>query len=285
MPQIAVVTDTDASLPPDVVARHGIRQVPIMVHFGQEQFQDVIEMDGARLFARIDREGVLPTTSAPSPGQYVEAFQAAFDDGAQAAICFCVSSEVSASYAAAVNARDLLPERKITVVDTRSLAMGQGFTVIAAAEALEAGASAEEAVAQALDVRDRVHLYAALSTLKYLAMSGRVGGLAAGMANLLNIKPILTLQDGKLDLLEKVRTQRRSWARTIDLTAQALGDREIERLSIMHVNVPEDAQRFQAQVLQALPYDGEVIVTEMNPGLSVHSGAGIVGVVIVAGSD
>ena len=85
--------------------------------------------------------------------------------------------------------------------------------------------------------------------------------------------------------MEKVRTQRRSWARTIDLTAQAVGDREIERLSVMHVNVPEDAQRFQAQVLEALPYDGEVIVTEMNPGLSVHSGAGIVGVVIVAGSD
>jgi DegV family protein with EDD domain len=189
---------------------------------------------------------------------------------------------MSASYAAAVSGRDLMSERDITVVDSGMVSMGQGFMVMEAAEAAQAGASVKEALARAEDVRDRTSLYAALATLKYLAMSGRVGGLAAGMANLLNIKPILTIQEGKLDLLEKVRTQKRSWGRTIDLVEQDLAGRAIERVAILHVNVPEDGRRFQAQVLERLPYDGEVIFADMNPGLCVHTGQGLVGVVAVA---
>jgi DegV family protein with EDD domain len=282
MASIAVVTDTDASLPEDILAQYSIRQVPIMIHFGEELFEDCFEIDSARLFERVDRENTLPTTSAPSPGQFKKAYQAAFDEGAEAVLCFCISSNMSASYSAAVSGRDLMPDHDITVVDSETLAMGQGFMVVEAAEAIEAGASVEEAVARATDLRDRTHLYAALATLKYLAMSGRVGGLAAGMANLLNIKPILTLQEGKLDLLEKVRTQKRSWGRTIDLVEQDLAGRPIERMAILHVNAPEDGRRFQAQVLERLPYDGEVILAGINPGLCVHTGQGLVGVVAVA---
>ncbi|MBN1640879.1 MAG: DegV family protein [Anaerolineae bacterium] len=283
MGSIAIITDTDASLPAEIAARHGIRQVPINILFGTESYETGIDIDDAQTFARIDREGVLPTTSAPSPGQFVEAFEGAFDAGAEAAICFCVSSKVSATYSAALAARETMPERDISVVDTLSLSMGQGFMALAAAEAAAQGATVDQAVARAVAVRERTSLYAALSTLKYLAMSGRVGSLAAGMANLLNVKPILTIADGTLDLLEKVRAQRRAWARTIELTEQTVGDRAIERMAIIHVNVPEEARRFQEQVLAALPYQGDVIVAEVTPGLSVHSGAGMVGVVVVAG--
>jgi DegV family protein with EDD domain len=284
MSSIAIITDTDASLPAAVAARYGIRQVPIIVQFGTESYKTGLEIDDAQTFARIDREGILPTTSAPSPGQFVEAYQAAFEeDGTEAAICFCVSSEVSATYAAAVTARETMPERDITVVDTQSLSMGQGFVALTAAEAAQDGATKSEIVARALDVRDRSYLFAALSTLKYLAMSGRVGGLVAGMANLFNIKPILTIQDGKLDLLEKVRTQKKAWARTIDLTQQALDGRSVERMAILHVDVPEDAARFQEQLLAAVPYSGEIITADLTPGLSVHAGAGLVGTVVVAG--
>jgi DegV family protein with EDD domain len=120
MSSIAIITDTDASLPAEVAARYGIRQVPITVHFGQETFETGVDIDDARLFERVDREGKLPTTSAPAPGKFAEAYQAAFDAGAETVICFCVSGEVSATYSAAVNARDLLPEHDITVVDSRS---------------------------------------------------------------------------------------------------------------------------------------------------------------------
>jgi DegV family protein with EDD domain len=282
MHPIAIITDTDASLPDAVAARHDIRQVPIVVQFGQESLLSGTEIDDAQLFARVDREGVLPTTSAPSPGQFAEAFEEAFDDGAESVVCFCVSSEVSATYGAAMTAAGTFPGRDITVVDTLSLSMGQGYIALAAAEARDAGVPKDEIVAQALAIRDRTYLYAALATLKYLAMSGRVGGLAAGMANLLNIKPILTIQDGKLDLLEKVRTQRRAWARAIDLAVQSLDGRPVERLAILHVAVPDDARLFQEQVLAALPYEGEIIVAELGAGLSVHAGSGVVGLVAVA---
>jgi len=283
MSKIAIITDTDASLPKDIAEKFGIQQVPITVHFGDEILETGIDIDDAALFKRIDKEGKLPTTAAPAPGTYVTAFEKAFDGGADEVFCFAVSSEVSATYAAAMTAAKTLAERKITVVDTRSLSAGQGFQVLAAAEAAQAGKSTDEILAIAQNVLARSHFYGALSTLKYLAMSGRVGQLAAGMADMLNIKPILTIQAGKLDLLEKIRTKKKSWARTIELVADAVGGQPIDHMAIAHVAVPEAVQEFEAQLQANLECPEEIMVVELTPGLSVHTGVGLVGVGVVVG--
>ncbi len=285
MPTVHIITDTDASLPPDLEARYSIVQVPITVHFGEETYRSNLDIDDVKLFERIDRERRLPTTSAPSPGAFLEAYQNALAAGATSLICFCVSSEVSATYSAALSACQSLPGRDITVIDTRSLSMGQGYMVLAAAQAIAEGASKEAAITRALDVRDRTYLFTALSTLKYLAMSGRVGSIAAGMASLLNVKPILTIRDGKLDMLERVRTQGKSWQRTIELTSLALAGRPIEQMSILHVAAKEEAHRFESLVRRSLRCPDQSILAELTPGLSVHSGSGMVGLVVVAGKQ
>jgi DegV family protein with EDD domain len=284
LPKIAIITDTDASLPPDLAAQHGIRQVPILIQFGAEVYRTGLEIDDARLFARIDRENKLPTTTAPTPGQFVEAFQAAFDEGASAVICYCISRAMSASYEEAVAACDLLPGRDITVVDSATVSMVQGFMALAAAEAAQGGAPKAEVLAHAQAVRDRSHLFAALPTLKYLAMSGRVGQVAAGIANVLNVQPILTVRNGKLDLLERVRTRSRAWARTVELTLEAAGDRPVERWALVHVVAQAEALEFEKLLRARRPFPADRILAELTPGLSVHSGAGLVGVVFVAGS-
>jgi DegV family protein with EDD domain len=279
---IAIVTDTDSSLPAAVAAQFGIQQVPINIHFGEETFRSGVDIDDVEAFVRIDHDGKLPTTSAPTPGQFAEAYQAAFDAEATSVLCFCVSAEISGTYNAAITARELLPDRDITVVDSRTLSMGQGFMVLAAAEAIQQGASKEQAIAIAESLRERTYVYAALATLKYLAMSGRVGHLAAGMANLLNIKPVLTVRDGKLDMLEKVRTQQKAWNRVVELTIESLGGRPIERMGLIHVNAPEKAREFEVRLREHLTCPDDIITAEFTPGLAIHSGTGIVGVVVVA---
>ncbi len=281
MAEIAFITDTDCSLPEDLAARYHIQQVPITVQFGEESFLTGVGIDDTALFERIDREHKLPTTAAPSPGQFLEAYQAAFKNGAEAVLCFTVSSAISTTYGSAVTARELLPERDITVVDTRQLSLAQAFMVLAAAEAARQGASKEECLARAQSVGERAHLFAALSTVKYLAMSGRIGSIAAGMAELLSIKPILTARDGKLDMLEKVRTQRKAWERLIELTSEAAAGRPLERMGIAHVAALPAAREFAQQLRARLDCPADILVAELTPGLSVHTGSGLVGVVFV----
>ena len=283
MSSIAIITDSDASLPADVAARYNIRQVPILIQFGVETFRTEIDIDDAGLFARIDREGKLPTTAAPSPGQFLEAYEVAFATGADAIVCLCVSSAISATYGAAVTAKEMLPDRTIEVVDTRVVSMAQGFMALAAAEAAQAGASVTEVVATAFAVGERSHLFGAFSTLKYLAMSGRVGHLSAGFGNLLSVKPIVTMRDGKLDLLEKVRTRSKSLARVVELTGEAMAGRPIQQMAVLHVAVPAEAIAFEAQLRAALPCPSTILHAGLTAGLSVHTGAGMLGVVAVAG--
>lgn len=278
---IAVVTDSDASLPPALAEQYGIRIVPINIHFEEETLLTDVDIDDAGLFHRIDVDGVLPTTSAPTPGQFADTYERAFSGGADEVVCICVSSEVSATYNSALQARTLMPDQSIRVMDSRNISMGLGFMAIEAAKAAESGAGTEDVLAAAESIRDRTSLYAALATLKYLALSGRVGHLVAGMADVLRIKPVLTMIDGKLDMLEKVRTRKKALARVIQLTQVSLKGHAAEKMAVLHVDAEEDAQAFELSLREALPCPEEIILADFTPGLSLHTGKGLLGVVSV----
>ncbi len=281
MSPTALITDTNACLPAALANQYSIIQVPIMIQFGTQSLRAVEDIDNAATFARIDRDGKLPTTSAPAPGQFQQAFQHAFTAGYSDILCFTVSGEISATCASARTAAEMFPNRDIQVIDTHSLAIGEGFQVLAAARALAQGLSREQALAQAREVEARTHLFAALSTLKYLAMSGRVGQITAGLASMLDVRPILTIRAGKLDLLERSRTQQKAWNRVIELAAEAAAGQSIRQLALLHVNAEETARQFGSLLAARLPAPGETILTEITPGLSVHSGTGLVGVCFV----
>lgn len=277
----AIVTDTDASLPDSLAKAQGIYLVPINIHFGQECFESGVSIQDAELFERIAQEGSLPTTSAPTPNQFIRAYQAAFDDGAEEVICFCVSSQISSTYQSACLACEPFAGRKIHVVDTQSLSMGQGFMALEASKVLQAGGSTEEAIAAAQSLLGRTVIFGSLATLRFLAMSGRVGKLAAGMADLFEVKPILTLRQGKLEMLERVRTQRRAWNRLVELGQSAAAGKRIQRAAIVEASCLDDAKRFAELAKAALPLPEDLLFAPFTPGLSVHTGQGLVGICLV----
>lgn len=285
MPKIAVITDTDSSLPFDLAEQNHIVQVPILIQFGEESLRDGYDIDSRAVFERIDREKRLPKTAAPAPGLFAQAFQRAFDEGAEEILCLNISSAMSATYAAACQAKELFPGRRIEVIDTRTLSMGQGYMALTAAQAISLGATLEQAKAAAEEIRGRTFLFGSLATLKYIAMSGRVSSLAASMAGLLDIKPILTLRNDKLELLERVRTQKKSWTRMVELCLEQIGKQRLEKLSILHVNDPAGAQEVENMLRAALSCPSEITRGEVLPGLSIHTGTGTVIVVGVVGKE
>jgi len=281
MARIAIVTDTNASLPGDVVKKFGIIEVPIHIQFGDESYITGVDIDDEKLFQMIDERNLLPTTAAPSPAAFQKAFQRALDEGADQVICICCSSKVSATLQAAELATEGFEDRQITVFDSLSLSLGEGFQVLGAAEAAENGASLEEILDEIEGIRTHSHVYGALPTLKYLAMGGRMGKLAAGLGNTLEVKPILTTKDGKLELLEKIRTWRKAKGRLVELAVACSEGQQIKRWGLVHVNNEAGVMSLWEDIRKALNLTVEPLVTEFTPGLSVHTGSGVIAFVLV----
>lgn len=281
MPKVAIITDSDSSIPPALAIKFNIPQVPITIHFDEESYTTNVDINDFELFELIDRKNKLPTTSAPPPGAFKKVFQEAIDSGAESIICLTVSSKVSATYNAALQAAEMFPDKDITIVDSLNLSMGLGLMVLQAAIKASQNATKEEILETINDVRNRLHVFAVLPTLKYLAMGGRVGKLAAGFADAFNIKPILSVKEGKLDLLEKVRTQKKAETRLIELMKEAVQNKKIEKIAVIHVNNIAGAQNLFSMMKQNFECPDDVIFAEFTAGLSVHAGSGVVGYAIL----
>jgi len=257
----------------------GIHIVPLLVYFGKESFRAGIDLSGPEFWQRMTApDAPHPTTAASSPGDFKEAYEAAFDGGAEAIVSVHVAGALSGTIKSAQIARDMLPDREIHVVDSLGASMAQGILCRMGVAMAAEGRSAAE-IADRLEARapDMV-MYVALETLEYLKKGGRISGPQAAIGTLLSVKPIIEVRHGVVSVPEKVRTRSKARERLIEMILE----RPIELLTIIHTVAP-DVEAFRSEVLSRVPeVDPETVTVEL-VGASVgpHVGPGCVGAVVL----
>ena len=274
---IKVVTDSTADIPQELLDRYDIRLVPINIQFGTETYQEGIDIDRPTFFRKLDEYPTVPTSSQPSPGQFVEVFRPLVEDG-HSIISIHVTSKHSGTYQSALLAKSMLPEADIEVFDSLSISIGTGYQVLAAARAAEEGKSMKEIIQMLEGIRSRMSLYLTPATLKYLQKSGRVGKLAGALGSLLNVKPIIKVEDGVLEAFQNVRTRGKALERIVELTAEAVGTTEPVKIGIPHAEVPDEAEELRKRLESIFNVD-EMQVVPLACSLTVHGGPGIIGIV------
>ncbi len=272
---IKIVTDSTADVPKPLLERYDIRLVPINIQFGSETYREGIDIDRPTFFRKL--EEVLPTSSQPSPGQFLEVYEELAAQG-HSILTVVITSKHSGTYQSAVLAKSMLPDADIEVFDTLAISMGTGYQVLAAARAAEEGTSMGGILQLLEGIRSRSHLYFTPATLKYLQKSGRVGTLSGVLGSLLSLKPIIKLTDGVLDVSEKVRTRGKSVDRLVELTAQEVGTTEPVKLAVIHAKARDEAQALGQRLEQTFNCE-EMHVVDLACSLTVHGGPGIIGIV------
>ena len=272
---VRVVTDSTCDLPASLAAELGITVVPLSVVFGDEApLLDGIDITPAVFYERLKTSSRLPKTSQPS----VEAFRAAYElaaaDGDEI-VSIHVSSRLSGTLNSASIAReDVAPEVHVELIDSYNVSVGLGAIVLEAAEAARAGRSRDEVVAAARRTMDRVHVICLLDTLEYLQRGGRIGRAQSMVGSLLNIKPIVHVEDGEIAALQRVRTRAKAVERLRQL---AIEDRTIRRLFVASAGDDALAASFAASVASELPHT-DIRITQIGPVVGVHTGPGALGI-------
>jgi len=274
---VRVVTDSAADLPPEVVQDLGITVVPMLVLFGDEVCRDGIDLSSEEFFERLTTSPVLPTTSQPPVGAFLETYRRLAAETDEI-VSIHVTARASGTWESALQgSKSLGGPTRIEIVDSESASMGAGFQVIAAARAAPAGASLEEVAAAARSVGRRVHVLALLETLEYLRRGGRIGRAQAFLGSVLNLKPLLTIRDGVIHPVARVRTR----ARALDqMFRQSMAYGDLEEVAVIHGTTPEDADMLARRVREHLP-DVPIYVGRLGPALGVHGGPGIIGMIVV----
>jgi len=276
MKGIKIVVDSCCDLPKAIQERFDIKVVPVNVHIGKRSYEDGVEMSREDLYRKM-KEGIIPTTSQPSPGKFFEAYRE-LAKKASTILSIHITSKLSGTYQSAKLARSMLPEVDIRVVDSLSASMGAGFLALAAAKAAEAGKTVQEILAIIEGIKARMNVFATVATLKYLQLSGRVSRLQESFASLLDVKPILAIQDGLVEAVGRVRTRAKSLDRLLELTKEAVGEAEAISVAVAHAYVPEEAQRLRERI-EAIFKCREIFTVEVTPALAALGGPGLIGVV------
>lgn len=274
---IRIVTDSSSDLPRPVAEALDIVVVPLNIHFGNESFREGVDMSHDEFYERLVREAPnLPKTSAPSTGQFMEAYQPIIDEGDDI-ISIHLSSAVSATYNSARLAAQDFPPGRVTVVDSRNVSMCLGWVAIAAAEAALRDDDPADILTMVSDMIPRLRIPSFLETLEFVRYGGRIGGAEAFLGTVLNVKPILHIEGGKVVPLEKVRTRGRALDRLMEMARELA---PFEDVAVMHTHATETAEALADMLGEVHPRQN-VLIAESGVAMGSHVGPGAVGICAV----
>lgn len=276
MGQVRVVTDSTSSIPRELAEKYHIEVVPLRVLFGNEAFAEDIDISKDEFYARLKQAKELPRTSQPSAGEFAAVYERLGRE-ADGIISIHISSKLSGTFASAEAARAMLPGLKLNVIDSGVVSMALGLLVLRAAEAAAEGRSLDEVTALVETLRPRMRVSFVVDTLEFLQKGGRIGGAAALVGSLLHVKPILTLRDGRVEPLERVRTKRRAVERLIHLLKEETKAGGRLHIAVLHGQAPKEAEALVQRLCETFGLD-EIHIGEVGPVIATHTGPGVVGV-------
>lgn len=278
MAAVRVVTDSACDLLDATLTELGVGLVPLRIRFGSEELVDRVELSTKDFWARCSASDELPSTAAPSPGQFQEAFEDMADAGASGVVCINLSSRLSATIEAARSAATALEGRvPVRVVDSLSVTLGQGLVVTEAARAAASGASLDEVVRIATTASAGLEVYGAIDTLENLKKGGRIGGARALLGSMLSIKPVVEVRDGVVEKESQQRTRSKSLAYLADKVRSA---GPLRRLAVCSADA-SDFDQFLTRLDGIEPAEGPTLLGDIGPVIGTHTGPGTIGVAFI----
>ncbi len=275
---VRIITDSLSDLTKDLAEEFGVTIVPLTVLFGHEAFLDRVTISTDDFYDRLIHGDVWPTTTQPTPQAFAEAFEKVGQETDEILV-ITLSSRMSGTYQSAVSAKATVGKKyKIEVIDSATVAMGLGLIVIGAAKAAKKGAKLSELVDLVNQAKTRVHFMAYFDTLKYLAKGGRAGRAQALLGSLLSVKPILTVREGEMAPLTRVRSLRGGMEYIYNIVAACSG--RIEELAVEHSTTPDEADRLAAQFAEIMPKQ-RIFRSTVSPVLGTYGGPGAVAVTVL----
>ena len=278
MSRIAIVTDSSVNVPAGVREECGMHVVPLNTIFNGEVFRDGIDITPTRFYELLRAASELPTTSQPSTGDFVEVYSRLSQE-ADAIVSIHLSELLSGTIKSALSARELVNDIPIEIIDSRSVSLGLGFVVTAAARAIQEGRSLPEVVEAIQQLIPKTNIIFVVDTLKYLHMGGRIGGASAMLGSALKIKPLLHIHEGEVSPLERVRSKSRATERMLEIMAERLQAEDgdgVLRAAVVHADREDEALELLEQVLSRFQ-PAESYLTDLTPAVGTHVGPGTLG--------
>ena len=274
---VKIVTDSLSDITSDIAEGLGITVVPLTVSFGPESFLDRVTMTTDEFYYRLTHDATWPTTTQPPPGDFVNVYNKLAEETDEILVV-TLSSKLSGTYQSALNAKDLVKKKcRIEVIDSLTVAMGLGLIVISAAKAVQAGANLDELADLVRRAMPRSHLIAYFDTLKYLAKGGRIGKAQGLLGAMLSVKPILTVKDGEMSPLTRLRSR----VAGIDyLYNSAASFSHIEELAVEHATTPDDADRLAERLSSLLPKE-RIYRSTISPVVGTYAGPGAMALTVL----